>query len=324
MEKILPEIIEPKYMYFDSLPIIFGLRCTAHTSKFFNLCMHDCVELWYCLVGDAEHYVGGQIFRQTPGTCVIVPSFVPHFINVKKTEETPIFASIKVSDDALRKLGYDYFSYFNKRIYFEGKILPIYHKFSANLRTEANDIVHSISDEFSKHINMNFDRLFSLFVDFLQLLGGEKADSRPQKKRIERTETILNVTKYIHENHLKKITIEDLCEISYMSRSRLCEYFTEITGVSPMYYHRCFVLAYLRTNFLIRGRSMSEIVNEIEMYSKPQLCRAFKNHFGMTLTEYKKNQVFMLREDQETRNYRSDLDTLHEFFENQNTEVPVE
>ncbi len=314
---VLAKVINSKHSYFSTVPIIVGVLCRRIIND--EIHMHDCAELWYALSGEAVHEVNGKAFHQTPGTFVAVPAFVPHTICTVKSEDTPIFLSINVCDDYLRGRGYDHFSYCNKRIYFDGKLLPIYQQLSEDKLEIANDIAHRISDEFSKHKKMSFNRLSDLYISFIRLLKGEDSDFRLKPSVLEKTNNILAATSYISEHYREKITIEDLCKLTSMSRSGLCEYFTKITGVSPMYYLRCARMAAAQTEFLLRGKNLTEIAKLLGICNKAHLVYTFKQHFGMSFSEFKnKRQLHDLKSDQENRQRLSDLKELNDFFANNN------
>lgn len=59
---------------------------------------------------------------------------------------------------------------------------------------------------------------------------GEKAPSS------ENEQAIMRVLEYIHANYAQKITLQKLCEISYMTRSTLLRHFTALCGCSPSDY----------------------------------------------------------------------------------------
>lgn len=59
---------------------------------------------------------------------------------------------------------------------------------------------------------------------------GEKAPSS------ENEQAVMRVLEYIHANYAQKITLQKLCEISYMTRSTLLRHFTALCGCSPSDY----------------------------------------------------------------------------------------
>lgn len=319
MEKLAVKFIDSKQKYIRTVPIRFGIRCSV-TPPYASLHVHDCTELWYALSGEAIHTVGNETFIQTAGSCIAVPAFVPHSIDITETNGLPIFASINISDNALIERGYKYFSYYNKRIHFEGKRFPIYSKLSDEKASVANGIIYNLSTEFSALPNAGFDTLLSLYVDFLRLFDAEESNFRLTSSLKERTDSILKATQYMHNNIREKITIETLCKATNMSRSRFCENFTEITGFSPMDYLLCIRMSLARRLFLLRGKTLSEVAEAIGASDKAHLCRTFKKFYGITLSEYKKlYQPASQLNDLEARKRNSNYDLIYDFFAEKET-----
>ncbi len=301
------------------MPIIIDVMCRRSPSN--EMHAHDCAELWYALSGEGVHRVGDIAYRQTPGVCIAVPSFVAHTFSTEHSEDTPVFLRINVSDKAMRERGYNYFSYHSQGIYFDGGLLPVYHHFSGDAFECANSLAHRISDEFSKHKGLDINKLIDLYVSFIRLLGSEKTTFRLTPSILERTERLLTATDYLSDNYSETITIEQLCKLTNMSRSCFSEYFTKLTGVSPMYYLKCIRLTNARKEFMLRGKTLSEIAKLTGFYGKEQLSRMFKEHYGESLSAQKeKNQLHELLFDRETRKRLATLDELSEFFKARNGE----
>ncbi len=318
MNEIPVKNIDSKYKYIRTVPIRFGIRCTTLSNA--SIHVHDCTEIWYAMNGEATHIVGDKTYIQTAGTCIAVPSFMPHSINITESNSTPIFTSINISDTALLNRGYNYFSYFDKTIHFNGKRLPIFNKLSPEKSSLANNIMYKMSTEFSALPDANFDSLLSLFVDFLSLFDAEESTFKLSSSLKDRTESILKAASYMHANIQTKITIETLCNIANMSRSRFCENFTRITGFSPMDYLLCIRMSYARKLFLLRGKSLSDVAEAIGASDKAHLCRLFKNHYGITPSEYKKlHQTEQQLKDLEARKRNSNFNFLYDFFAEKET-----
>ncbi|MBQ8004646.1 MAG: helix-turn-helix domain-containing protein [Oscillospiraceae bacterium] len=301
-----------KHKYLKMVPVEFGFKCKPAEDIYH---MHDCIEIWYALRGKSIHTVGDETFTQTAGTCVIVPAFVSHVNEIIETDEKPIFAAINVSDEALRIRGHEQFSYYDKKILFDGKVLPRFHKFSTKAYSQANKIIYKMSSEFSALPDASFDTLINLYVDFLNLLGGEKSTFKVSKSLLKRTESILDASDYILDKYSEKITIKKLCEIADMSESRFYAYFKDITGVTPMNYLECVRMAHAKKFLLTRGKRPSDIVDLVAASDHAHLCRSFKNYFGKTMSEYKKsNQEEEQLIDLADRERRSNIDFLYEFF----------
>ena len=305
-----------KRNYLQIIPIEFGIKCTATSVNYTHV--HDCSELWYALRGEAVHTVGNETFIQTAGTCVIIPPYVPHEIKIIENESIPIFSSINVLDDALLERGYDYFSYYDKKIHFNKKELSVFTEFTPEKTALANDIIHKLSSKFSALPETSFDELLALYCDFLKLLNGKESTFKLSKSLLKRTNAILDTINYIQEHNTEKITLEILCEVAGMSRSRFCENFTNITGIPPMDYLFRIRMSYAKKLFLLRGKSLSETARIVQASDDAHFCRMFKKYYGLTPSKYKKiYQAQQQLNDLDARRRRSNFDHLYDFFANE-------
>lgn len=76
-----------------------------------------------------------------------------------------------------------------------------------------------------------------------------------------------------------------------------------------------------RIEFMLRGKTLSEIAELTGIYGKAHLSRMFKEHFGESFSEVtRKRKQRELLLDRETRKKYANLSELSEFFENQNTQ----
>ena len=55
-------------------------------------------------------------------------------------------------------------------------------------------------------------------------------------------QSVMRVLEYIHSNYSQKITLKQLCEVSFMTRSTLLRQFSAVCGCSPSHYLICYRL----------------------------------------------------------------------------------
>ena len=306
--------IENKDVLFSALPLEVGVMCKRIKSALLH--MHNCSELWYCMHGEAEHLVGNEKFTQTPGSCVIVPAFTPHKISTKNSKDIPIFISVNVCDFAFRSYGHNFFSFFNSRIFFEGKILPFFSSFSGKTKEKADKIARELTTEFSKQPLPDFAKMFELYAELLHLMGGESTNQKISISKLERTKTILETISYIHNNYRKKITIPELCQLAKMSKPCFSEYFKDITGLSPMNYLMGSRITVAKMLFSTKGFSMTKAATHTGFFDAAHFTHAFTSYCGITPTEYKKRyKVQALHDDRQARNRNMPIQLLRDSLE---------
>lgn len=96
------------------------------------------------------------------------------------------------------------------------------------------------------------------------------------------------IISYISENYQKKITLDDLCEVSNFSKFYLCKLFKKSLGVSTTEYINFVRCANAEQQILNSDKNISEIVYESGFASTQYFNRMFKLYYGYTPTAYKK------------------------------------
>lgn len=107
------------------------------------------------------------------------------------------------------------------------------------------------------------------------------AESSGKNNKYEHS--ILTALEYIHQNYSEKITVEELCELTYLSRSTFLRAFGDICGCSPSVYlcrYRCGRAAELIGAGVL---SKTEIANACGFYDLSHMERMMKNQSPLFL-----------------------------------------
>ena len=95
--------------------------------------------------------------------------------------------------------------------------------------------------------------------------------------------------------------------------------------MTPMNYVNSIKIVEARKLFLLRGKSPLEIVDLVGFSDRAHLCRQFKDFYGVTMSEYKKDhQVTQQLRDLSFRERWSNLQYLYEFFSDNNNGISDE
>lgn len=93
---------------------------------------------------------------------------------------------------------------------------------------------------------------------------------------------------YIHENFSKKISIEDLCKIAYLTRSTYIRKFKKICKMPPALYIFKRKIEAAKNMLINTQYSIGEIAEKSGFYDIPHLTRSFENELGITPANYRK------------------------------------
>lgn len=125
---------------------------------------------------------------------------------------------------------------------------------------------------------------------------------RWRQKEITNTfhhEVIGNIKTYIDQNLHKEIEVNELCKIANLSHFHLRRIFKDITGENIGSYIQRLRLENVAHMLISMNSSINEIVKQTCYETKFSLAKAFKKHFGITMSAFRKRYA---NTDQEENN----------------------
>ena len=265
-------------------PITVTLECTR---KIDGDHFHNHIQMWYILSGCMKQIVGNDVYIQTPGTLTIIPPYTRHHIDTSDSEDTPIYVSISFIDSFLSSSGHSFFSFTDNLPCLDGHELPVFSELSDTKREISDLLARRMHSEFSKHYKMNYDVLRELLIEFLKIFcKNEKMDDDISLSK-ERFDAISRAVAYISTNFNKKISIDDACHISAMSRRVFTNSFKIVTGMTFVEFLTKVRLEKARYYVLFTNKSSNEIAALCGFCDKAHLSRTFTKFYEMTPTEYR-------------------------------------
>lgn len=259
--------------------------------KFFPEHWHDEIEIVYADKGRCTYYIDFKSYEVKEGDILIIPPTVIHSFEQYENESFR-GAALVFSLDMVNNNDVDICSTKYFRPLFNNEItLPLHLKRDEEYCTEAGDILFKLlqcyfgkNEGYELKMKMYLYEFFSLFFEKKLYMVNKKHTS--ELKTAESTKTIIA---YIKEHYDEKITLEDLACLTNQSVYNLSHSFKKITGQSPLEYINGYRLSvgadYLtKTNHSVLAISIDVGFNNVSYFN-----RAFKNKFGMTPTQYRKN-----------------------------------
>ena len=98
------------------------------------------------------------------------------------------------------------------------------------------------------------------------------------------------ILKYIENNYMNKITIEDIAQEVGLSQSHFMKYFKNTMGTSFIEYLNEYRLTMASRLLLSSDSSVLAIAEEVGFENLSYFNRTFKKRFGQTPREYRKLQ----------------------------------
>jgi len=106
--------------------------------------------------------------------------------------------------------------------------------------------------------------------------------------RIETSHAIVKCIDYIDNNFSRTITMEELCEVSGVSKQHLCRLFRKTLNVRPMEYIAKRKIQAAKELLSETKMPIEEIVEQTGFCTSSYFCKLFKRYEGITPTQFRR------------------------------------
>lgn len=256
------------------------------TKRHRDIHFHNEAELILTLTGNAVLEIDGKKIVLNEGDSVYVGSNVLH--SLKVSEQPADVLLIQTSAECMH--DFDILPAENEhlRLFLERNDVKPYFVFSEK-DNPFSEVLYKIQSEFTSN-QPYLDRFIKAYIEQLSailLRSGVVSDHYLSDKQAD-LKKLMPIISYISENYQKKITLDDLCEVSNFSKFYLCKLFKKNLGVSTTEYINFVRCAIAERQILNSDKNISEIVYEIGFASTQYFNRMFKLYYGYTPTAYKR------------------------------------
>ena len=129
----------------------------------------------------------------------------------------------------------------------------------------------------------------ALIENYIKLASMLIAKARYENR--DENDPISRVVVYMQSNMSKEITVEELAESIYVSKSYLSRCFKQKMGMSLIEYLRLIRINAAKRLLVSTNNSIEEISSVIGYNSSKYFCRAFKKCTDMSPSEYRKSEM---------------------------------
>ena len=130
-------------------------------------------------------------------------------------------------------------------------------------------------------------QLFLLFYILFHKCSTKEPSGKDRSKSLEKMKLIL---KYVENNYMEKITIEDIANEVGLSQSHFMKYFKNTMGTSFVDYLNEYRLTMASRLLISSDSSILAIASEVGFENLSYFNRIFKKRFGQTPREYRRRQ----------------------------------
>ena len=251
---------------------------------------HTEIEICYVKSGSGIFLVDGTRYSIDPGKVFVFFSNQPHWIEKIDSTEPPCFLDLKFEPRMVWSPGMNFFD----------------DSFLRQLLSEGCQNCFEGGDEATKIICSNMEEMFAecqktdpgaeiiikanLYKILVTLLRSRESEIRPTPpyRNIQNLENMDKVIQYINTNISKKLSLEELADISCFSRTYFSVLFKELNGVSPWDYINIKRVELAKSMLRNSSQTVLYISSECGFSNLSNFNRIFKKVTGTTPTEFRK------------------------------------
>ncbi len=123
--------------------------------------------------------------------------------------------------------------------------------------------------------------LYDFLIEFYRLTSAKATSASPNS-------IIIKVVDYINSNYTEAISLEELCEISGVSKQHLCRLFQSVLNTRPMEYIAKRRIQAAKELLSHTDLSVEDIAEQTGFCSGSYFCKLFRRYEGITPTQFRK------------------------------------
>lgn len=246
---------------------------------------HDYTQIWYTVSGSYVHTINGERQTHTAGSLALIFPYTIHSVDTSLSDlENLRVIRISIFEDLHSKniMPFRPISY-NSSV-FDKFILSPTIALSGKEKEQTDVLFEDILSEFNRHYEMNKNAIFLNISKTFELLI-KKSDKtiNPQKliRAYEQYELIYEVTDLISKNYGQNISLPQLAEHAFMSKTSFSNKFKDCTGQNFLAFYNKVKMARAIRLLQLTNKTLPEIAEECGFYDSAHLSHAMKRALGV-------------------------------------------
>lgn len=158
----------------------------------------------------------------------------------------------------------------------------IYSQLSENIMTEVEEVFLEASKADKLKLAPDFICSYFRLMTYIGKYSVENISAS--------SDCVSKAIEYINLNYSNKISLDEICGVTYVSKHHLCRKFKATIGITVMEYILTTRIAIAKKMLATDDCSIGEISERCGFSSLAYFCQAFKTCTGMSAKQYRKNK----------------------------------
>ena len=231
---------------------------------------YPCPQILYCTKGSGTLILDGKRQHIPPLTAIFLPAFYPHEYYPEEDiwDIHWVVPAGFASGELLEHFGLT-----------EPAVYPL---------NEVNNLEHIFR---KMHEAIRADSLFGNYrasgylydflIEFYRLVSAKGISGTPNS-------ALMKAIDYINDNYTAALGMEELCEVSGVSKQHLCLLFRNTLNTRPMEYIAKRRIQAAKELLTGSGKSVEEIAAEMGFCSASYFCKLFKRYEGISPSRFRR------------------------------------
>lgn len=263
----------------------FAVAHLYFEEKTMNIHIHDCYEIYYSISGGKQFLIDNKSYRIEPGDLFFINQYESHYLTqIDQTEHERII--ISVHPEFLKSLStpdtqLDYC--------FLHREPGVNHRISLDKNQQQRFMyyIHKIKS-LSGYAKDVLERI--AFTELMVFFNKEFASHQKIGEKVENfnyqyDQQVTDILEYINQNIATPITIQQLAEHFYLSKSFICRIFKQSTGTTVNKYLTARRIS-IAKSLLSEGKSVNDVSEQCGFLDYSTFLKSFTKTVGVSPKKY--------------------------------------
>ena len=270
----------------------FYIHLSTDYSDYENrLHMHSFAEISYIVSGEAEHQIGGMIYRVHRGDIIAIKRNTPHTFRPVECGEPFVAYDIMFTESLFRGVEFsEEFRAMLTALLGEEDSGYDFH-ISGGTAVMLGETVHKLYTEFRSRGSAYMDIIRAYVFEFLVLFFRKVYSDSENKLSVRLRSAVRSTIAYIEDNYRRPLTLEELANRIYFSKDYLNKVFHSAVGMPVGSYIKKMRLETAMELLLTTDKTVSEIAALSGFGDVKSFYTVFKRDMKMTPGEYRRSRL---------------------------------